>query len=122
MGDVALTCMRGYPGAGKSYWARVESHRTGTPVVSRDDLRKGMFNNYRPGKEAEDVVTVAERATVEALLKSGQSVIVDAMHVNPRYLRAWAKLAQRLGVGFEVKDVRTSVEDCIRRDLKVDRL
>jgi predicted kinase len=105
--------MRGYPGSGKSTIARtIPGVR-----VSRDDLRLQMYGKYQVGAAGEEAVTVAERALVRSLLNAGLDVIVDAMHVNPRYLRFWAKLADELGVEFEVHDVRTPIRECIARDI-----
>lgn len=112
-----LICMRGYPGSGKTTAAR-SMNKT---VISRDDLRRAMFDDLRPGKDAEDAVTLVEEAAVKALLKDNRDVVVDAMHVNPRYLRKWAKLAARMGVDFKVVDVRTSVDECVARDDSPDR-
>lgn len=112
-----LICMRGYPGSGKTTAAR-SMNKT---VISRDDLRRAMFDDLRPGKDGEDAVTLVEEAAVKALLKANRDVVVDAMHVNPRYLRKWAKLAARMGVDFRVVDVRTSVDECVARDDSPDR-
>lgn len=107
-----LTCLRGYPGSGKSTIARTLKG----VVVCRDDLRMQLYGRYSVGPKGEEVVTVAERAMVTRLLHHGESVIVDAMHVNPSYLRSWARVASRHGAEFRVHDVPTPVEDCIKRD------
>lgn len=112
--------MRGYPGSGKSTIAGLHAN-TGWAVISRDDLRKQMFGTYRPGPDGEDAVTLVETAAVEALIRDGRNVVVDAMHVNPRYLRKWAQLAAQHGADFTVQDVPTSVDECIRRDEAYDR-
>lgn len=112
-----LICMRGYPGSGKSTTAR----SMGKAVVSRDDLRRALFDDLRLTEAGENAVTLVEEAAVKALLKDNRDVVVDAMHVNPRYLRKWAKLAARMGVDFRVVDVRTSVDQCVEQDDSPDR-
>lgn len=81
MSELTLTCMRGYPGSGKSTKAREIAAATGAVVVCRDDIRKMLHDNYFTGeKEREAEVTIAERAQVSAFLKAGVSVVVDATH------------------------------------------
>ncbi|WP_324252205.1 phosphatase domain-containing protein [Mycobacteroides abscessus] len=104
-----LTAMRGYPGSGKSTKAKAICAETGAVRVCRDDLRKMLHDSYFTGKaECEDQVTTAERAQVHALLKSGVSVVADATHLEPRWLRKWQKMAAQYGADFEVVDITTS--------------
>lgn len=104
-----LTAMRGYPGSGKTTKAKEIAAESGAVRVCRDDLRKMLHDNYHTGKaECEDQVTTAERAQVHALLQSGTSVVVDATHLEPRWLRKWAKMAAQYGAEFEVVDITTS--------------
>ncbi|PJE24757.1 MAG: polynucleotide kinase [Mycobacterium sp.] len=119
---LTLTAMRGYPGAGKSTRAHEIADETGAVVVCRDDLRKMLHGTHcpLPDKAAcakrEQQVTVAEHAQVVALLKADISVVVDATHLEPRYLRKWVKLAALHGAQFERVDVCTPVDECRRRD------
>ena len=112
-----LFAMRGYSGAGKSTKAREVAKENNAVVVCRDNLRMMLLGSYWTGKtEDEDRVTVAELAQVEAFLLAGTSVVVDATHLNPVYLRRWAKVATRMGVDFQVVDVHTDIADCRRND------
>ena len=112
-----LFCMRGYAGSGKSTKAREIAKENDAVVVCRDNLRKMLLGNYWTGKtKDEDRVTVAEVAQVEAFLLAGTSVVIDATHLNPVYLRRWAKTATRVGVDFQVVDVHADIADCRRND------
>ncbi|WP_198938184.1 AAA family ATPase [Mycobacterium sp. IS-836] len=118
--------MRGYSGSGKSTRAAEIAKGIGAVVVNRDSLRFMLLGSYWTGKrEDEDRVTVAEEAQVEAFLRNGTSVVVDATHLHAPYLRKWARLATRLGVDFGVVDVVTPLDECKRHDysrmLKGDR-
>lgn len=114
---VKLTAMRGYSGSGKSTKAAEIAKETGAVIVNRDNLRKMLLSEWWTGdKQDEDRVTVAEEAQVSALLKAGTPVVVDATHLNPAYLRKWAKMASRLDAAFEVVEMRSSVEVCAGRD------
>lgn len=113
-----LTAMRGFPGSGKSTLARKLAEETGAVVVCRDDLRMMLHGTYHSGKRhLEDEVTIAERAQVVAFLRQGKSVIVDACHLEPKYLRGWAKLAAQLGADFERVDVPVSALTCAANDV-----
>lgn len=121
-----LTAMRGYPGSGKSTMAREIANETGAVVVCRDDLRKMLHGVYfydqqptenpKSPKDFEEQVTIAERASVQGFLKAGVDVVVDATHLEPSYLRKWAKLASQYGVEFDRVDMNTPVDICRQRD------
>jgi predicted kinase len=119
-----LTAMRGYPASGKTTRARHIADETGAVVVCRDDLRKMLhgvyFNNGsnhpKTPKQFEDEVTIAERALVQSFLKAGVSVVVDATHLEPSYLRKWSKMAARHGAKFERVDMGADPETCMARD------
>lgn len=112
-----LVCMRGFSGGGKSVMARMIADEIGGVVVNRDYFRKMLLGEWYTGhRGGEDRVTVAEESSVKALLQAGVNVVVDATHLNSQYLRKWAKLAGQLSADFEVIDVRTDVEECVRRD------
>ncbi|AAN12777.1 polynucleotide kinase [Mycobacterium phage Omega] len=111
-----LWAMRGFSGSGKSRRAREIADQNDAVVVNRDMLRMQLLGEWWTGdKEDEDRVTIAEEAQVVAFLKSETSVVIDNTHINPAYLRKWARLATRLGVEFEVVDVHADVDECKRR-------
>ncbi len=112
-----LICMRGYSGSGKSTRAAELAKEHDAVIVNRDQIRKMLLNDWWTGdKKDEDRVTVAEEAQVRALLKSGVSVVVDATHLHPGYLRKWARLGTRLGADFVVVDVDADESTCRQRD------
>ncbi|QZD99262.1 polynucleotide kinase [Mycobacterium phage Moostard] len=119
---LTLTAMRGYPGSGKSTKAREIADATGAVVVNRDALWKMLHGEWFHDTHAKDAktfeaeVTIAERAAVQAYLKEGVSVVVDATHLEPSYLRKWSKLAAQYGAQFVRVDVDTDVATCKQRD------
>jgi predicted kinase len=114
-----LIILRGLPASGKTTLARewVGKNSLKRCRLNRDDMRLAMFN--RDGilaREQEDAITKAQHAQATALLKAGWSVIVDDTSLRLRYANAWATLADDLGAAFDVVDVNTPVDECIRRD------
>lgn len=111
-----LTAMRGISGSGKSTRAREIANETDAVVINRDYFRIQLLGAWFTGQEDdEDRVTIAENASVKALLKAGVDVVIDATHLNTRVLKKWARLASRLGAEFEVVDVEADVDECKRR-------
>lgn len=112
--------MRGYPGSGKSTKAAELAAQSGAVIVCRDTIRKRLFGRYT--QVDEDAVSTVETAEVTALLDAGKSVIIDAMHLNSRYVKRWATMAGEYGADFDLYDVLTEVPDCIIQDADIDRV
>ena len=111
---MGITVMRGLPGSGKSTWAQQEATETGSIVVSRDQIRKDLFNQAgRLTHEQEQVVSNVEDQLVATYLKAGKQVIIDAMHLRPKYIRKWYKFSN--DVTIQEMPV-LSIEDLISRD------
>jgi predicted kinase len=87
--------------------------------VNRDDLRAMLVNGSGVlSHEGEQMVTVAQKAQVRALLAAGVSVVVDDTNLRLRFARDWADLARDLGVEFFVWDFKADREQCISNDEK----
>ncbi|PRY35390.1 AAA family ATPase [Umezawaea tangerina] len=115
-----LIVTRGLPASGKTTEAKrlLGEAEPGSLVrVNRDDLRDLMHGRGYHLHVTEKQVSLAQRASVEALLRSGVDVIVDDTNLRVRYLRAWVDLATKLGAELEVRDFTdVDVEECVRRD------
>ncbi|ATN91126.1 polynucleotide kinase [Mycobacterium phage Murica] len=113
-----IWAMRGYSGSGKSTRAKEIAEANNAVVVNRDYLRKMLLGEWWTGKALdEDRVTLAEETLVQMYVNAGTSVVIDATHLWPKYLRKWARLATRLGVEFEVVDCRVAyLHNAIDRD------
>jgi predicted kinase len=110
-----LIITRGLPASGKTTFAR--KLQPAVVRVNRDDLRRMLHGDRLYTQRAEAQVTHAQRAQVEALLRSGADVCVDDTNLRSGTVRYWARLAERLGAQFEVHDFTdVPVEECIRRD------
>lgn len=102
MSKIILT--RGLPASGKSTWAK-EFARVNPNVVrvSRDDLRSQLYPGADYRDIDEDLITEAETALVRAALRNGKTVVVDAMHLQQRYINRW----QKLGYPVEIVEFHT---------------
>ena len=102
MSKIILT--RGLPASGKSTWAK-EFARVNPNVVrvSRDDLRTQLYPGADYRDIDEDLITEAETALVRAALRQDKTVVVDAMHLQQRYINRW----QRLGYPVEIVEFHT---------------
>lgn len=109
-----LTITRGLPGSGKTTWAR---QQRGALRVNRDELRRMLHGGYRGTPAAELAVTLAQRATLEALLGAGHRVISDDTNLRARTVRELTELAARCGADVSVHDFTdVPLEECVRRD------
>lgn len=111
MSKIILT--RGLPASGKSTWAKeFVRFNPNTVRVSRDDLRSQMYpeSDYRDIDE--DLITEAETALVRAALRQGKTVVVDAMHLQQRYINRW----QRLGYPVEIREYHAPLEALLYRN------
>jgi tRNA uridine 5-carbamoylmethylation protein Kti12 len=115
-----LIITRGLPGCGKTTRARrwVAKDPLHRVRINRDDFRM-MFHGvrYTGVRECEDLVTDAQRATIRAVLTSGVDVVSDDTWLDDRSVSEIMILADNVGAGFEVWDMRdVSPEMCIERD------
>ena len=101
-----LRITRGFPGSGKSTYAKAwVDEAPGRVRVNRDDLRAMLFG--RTGVLAnteEEAVTTAQQSQVRSLLRNGRSVIVDDTNLVLRFARVWADIAAQTGSTFSVQD------------------
>jgi predicted kinase len=110
-----LLMLKGLPASGKSTLAK-EMVASGNYVrVNRDSLRQMLHNGKWSGKN-EDVTVQTEIAMVEAALDAGKSVVVDDTNLNPKNEQMWKNIAHVYDATFEVKTLKTPLEECIRRD------
>lgn len=124
-----LLITRGLPGSGKStvgtdllgehladLIAR-NSEALGLSLVSRDDFRRMLHGRRLGWARQEQLVTVAQDATILALLLSGSDVFVHDTNLPDSAVTRFAKLAAQADAVLEVVDLRdVAIGECIRRD------
>jgi predicted kinase len=113
-----LTLTRGLPASGKTTWARAQA---GAVRVNRDDLRRMLHGAATHEGRAEVMVTVAQRAQLDALLRAGADVICDDTNLRSRVLRELAEMGLACGARVVLRDFTdVPVEECIARDAARD--
>jgi predicted kinase len=108
-----LTITRGLPGSGKTTWAKQQR----AVRVNRDELRL-MLHGGRLGQGwAENQVTIAQRAQVDALLRAGVDVICDDTNLRKQTVRELAELGAAAGASVKLEDFTgVPVDVCVERD------
>lgn len=112
-----LTVTRGLPASGKTTWAKRYATDFNALRSNRDDLRASLFGGEGIlSRDNEDLITKVQRATVIEALKTGRNVVIDDMHLRPKYLKVWNEIANEHGANFEIQEFKTPLDDCISFD------
>ncbi len=120
--------MRGLPGSGKSTWARqmVKDHPNSYKRINRDELRLMLDDGYMSDGNEKFVRQVRDMLIVKAL-SDGKHVIVDDTNLSERSLTRIHQLVQEFNkahndeVTVEIKEMATSIQECIARDAERER-
>jgi len=122
--------MRGLPGSGKSTHAKKLSMNKGGGYgalkvrrVNRDDVRRmlGVYDDFTPKRER--IVSATMKRAVEAILRAGDSVVVDDCNLNPTYIDEWKQIAAEYEqihhekVEVEIVDfTNVPLRECLKRN------
>jgi predicted kinase len=115
-----LLLFYGYPGAGKTYFARQFCANVQAAHLQSDRIRSELFEAPRYDKQENDIVSQLMNYMTEEFLSAGLSVAYDvnAMRVKQRralYAMAYACRAQPMLVWFQM-DQDTAFARNIKRD------
>ncbi|WP_435109771.1 AAA family ATPase [Nocardiopsis synnemataformans] len=116
-----LYIIRGLPGSGKTDWARrwTAADPERRARVNGDELRAMANNGWWVKDVAEGRTRATRDAVIGALLGRGLDVVCDDTNLQPRVVRALARLAERHGAEFEVHDLTdVPVDECVARDAR----
>lgn len=104
-GKLSITV--GLPGSGKTTAAYQiqEASPESTVLVSRDGLRKELFNGegILSGSQ-ENYISKVQKQIVKDSLRAGKHVVVHDMNLRERYRNDWAKTAYNMGAEFNLID------------------
>jgi predicted kinase len=119
-----LTITRGVPASGKTTWAEawVAEDRLHRGRVNRDDLRLMMWGvPHGLTRGQEEIVTIAQRAAVHALLQRDVDVVADDTNVSVDAVASWRRWAERVGTSFEVVTFDVPLEIALTRNAGRER-
>ena len=118
-----LIICRGIPASGKSTWAKewVAKDPNGRRRVNRDDIRYEIYGVYHGDVIDERLITEVENNLIEAGLRFGMSVAVDATNLNSKSLRRFEEIARKFDCPVEIKDFEVTLSEAIRRDSRREK-
>lgn len=120
----------GTAGSGKStYSCNLVNSDHSFVRVNRDDIRAMLFGFTKPEDHAtyyhqkelgnrEKVVSAVQNNMIRAALLSGKSVVVDSTNLKMQYINN----LKQFGYPIELVIHNTTLEECIERDSKRDRV
>lgn len=123
-----LIVLQGLVASGKSTYAAQLLKECGNGIrINRDLLREmlhcGVWSGKNEGvtKKAARVLAkqFLERETIDTLDASYQKpgiVVIDDTNLDPGTVASWKQLAQMCGASWELIDLPTPVDECLRRD------
>lgn len=116
----SLILLYGYPGAGKTYFARQFCEEVAAAHVHDDKIRNEIFESPRYDKQENQVLQQLMEYMTEEFLKAGMSVVYDtnAMRVSQRrHLRDLARKfhAEHVLVWLQI-DPETALHRASKRD------
>lgn len=113
-----LFIMLGYPGSGKSYFARKLAQRIGAVRISQDSIRKNTFEKPREHMNPEDdikLLRIMNSLTYDSLAASN-SVIYDANVEKYADRASVYAIASKLGVHTCLIWVKTPLSVVLKRN------
>lgn len=117
----ALVLLYGFPGAGKTYFARQFCETVQAAHVHGDRIRSELFDNPRYDKQENAVITQLMDYMTEEFLNAGISVVYDMNAMRARQRLDLRELARRCKATPMVVWFQIDTESAFTRSLKRDR-
>lgn len=115
--------LKGLPASGKSTWAKkqIQQYPDKYKRINKDELRNMLDINVWT-KKNEKFVEDTRNYIVSSSLVAGKSVIIDDTNIHPKHEKCIRSIVESYSkesgndVNIVVKEFKTSVEECIKRD------
>ncbi len=116
-----LLLFYGYPGAGKTYFARQFVDNVQAAHLQSDKIRGELFESPRYDKQENDIVDQLMNYMTEEFLSAGLSVAYDANAMRVKQRRALYALAHKLGAQPLLVWFQMDPDTAFSRNIKRDR-
>lgn len=116
-----LIILYGFPGSGKTFFARQFSEDISAANINGDQLRYEFFENPSYSKDEDDVVDHLSLFMVSQFLQTGVSVIFDANAIRQSQRRILKDIANRAKAETLVAWLQIDIESAFLRVVKRDR-
>ena len=112
--------MCGIPGSGKSVYSKGLATASSATILEPDAFHLHLTGKWFHGPAC-DVIWATVKTTASVLLKSGQTVILDATSLDKHRRGEWVYIARQCEVPISAWALVTSKNVCIRRNLERER-
>lgn len=114
-----LFMLKGLPASGKTNLAKTMMKDKPWEVkrVSKDDLR-AMVQNGKYTEDSEHFILDIRDFVVARAIERGHDVVVDDTNMNPKHEEQLREIAFSMDASFEVIEINTPIDVCIKRDAK----
>lgn len=117
----ALILLYGYPGSGKTYFARQFCEEVAAAHVHDDRMRSEIFQEPRFDREENEVLQHLMEYITEEFLKAGMSVVFDANAMRFSHRRLMRDLARKLKATPVLLWLQIDQETAFKRATKRDK-
>lgn len=116
-----LILVMGYPGAGKSFFARQFSEQYGIARVSEDRIRYELFAEPNFSQDEAEILSAVTTYMLEQLMQTGSPVICDAHLLKQKQRKMYSELAHKNGYRCLTVWLQTDAETAAFRASKRDK-
>lgn len=121
MNRSTIYVMCGYPGAGKTYFAKNYLVQDGCTYISSDDIRAEICDDVQDQSKNYEVFEIFYARARQAV-ENGKDVVLDATHLTRKARRRSCKRFKGLRCRFIAVQLTTPVKEAMRRNKSRDRV
>lgn len=116
-----IVMLYGYPGSGKSFFARQAGELLHMPVISADRIRYELFEKPTYSKDEQQVIMNIMNIQLEDYLKAGMSVIYDVSLNRTADRKALRDFAKKQGAASMLVWLQADIDSCFMRAKSRDK-